>query len=295
MSPITPAGATLPGVTHHLADVNGTRLHYVRAGTTGSPILLVHGWPETWWAFRKLIPLLAETHQVFALDLRGFGDSSNDDTEYGEEVTAEDLHQLVRHIGSGPVHLLCQDISGGASFRFAALHPEDVISFTGVETTVAGFGFEAFTDVSNGGSWHVGFLAAPGIPDMLLRGHEREFLTGWAFPMMNGTEGAITERDVDEFVRTYGRPNGWRGTQAIYHSLVSGQEATRALAASHPLTVPVLTVDTGHPATENTFRRLSAGEVTAVRLPGVGHLVAQESPDALAAAVLEFTRKIDES
>ena len=76
MPVIDPVGATVPGVTHHLADVNGTRLHYVSAGTSGSPVLLVHGWPETWWAFREVIPLLAAAHRVFAVDLRGFGDSS---------------------------------------------------------------------------------------------------------------------------------------------------------------------------------------------------------------------------
>ena|SRR5215470_4294539 len=53
MTAITPAGANIPGVTHHQADVTGTQLYYVPAGTSGSPVLLVHGWPETWWAFRK--------------------------------------------------------------------------------------------------------------------------------------------------------------------------------------------------------------------------------------------------
>ena len=48
----------------------------------GSPILLVHGFPETWWAFRKVIPLLAERHRVFAVDLRGFGDSEQADGDY---------------------------------------------------------------------------------------------------------------------------------------------------------------------------------------------------------------------
>ncbi|NEB36504.1 alpha/beta hydrolase [Streptomyces sp. SID14515] len=295
MTTITPPGATLPGVTHHLADVNGTRLHYVSAGATGSPILLVHGWPETWWAFRKLIPLLAETHQVFAPDLRGFGDSSNADTEYGEGVTAEDLHRLVEHIGAGPVHLLCQDISGGAAFRFAALHPEDVISFTGVETTLAGFGLEALADVNNFGSWHVGFLGAPGIPGMLLQGHEREFLADWAIPLMHGTDGSITEGDIDEFVRTYARPNGWRGTEGLYQALFADQGATRALAESHPIAVPVLTVDgANHPFTENTFRQVVTGEITAVHLDGVGHSVAQEAPEALAATIMDFTRRIDD-
>ncbi|MER7722937.1 alpha/beta hydrolase [Streptomyces sp. NPDC096323] len=295
MPTITPSGATVPGVTHHLADVNGTRLHYVSAGTHGSPVLLVHGWPETWWAFRKLIPLLARAHRVFALDLRGFGDSSNADTEYGEAVAAEDLHHLVQHIGAGPVHLLCQDISGGTGFRFAATHPEDVVSFTGVETALAGFGFEALADVNNHGSWHVGFLGAPGIPGMLLPGHERALLADWAFPLMNGTAGSIDESDIDEFVRSYARPNAWRGTEGLYRGVFTDGAATRALAASHPITVPVLTVEgAGHgKITETTFRQVSAGEVTAVQLEGVGHLIAQEAPEALAATFLEFTGEVD--
>src|SRR5512145_2710234 len=74
---VTPPGLTLPGITHYRAEVNGTRLHYISAGTSGSPIILVHGFPETWWTFHKLIPLLAESHRVFAVDLRGFGDSDN--------------------------------------------------------------------------------------------------------------------------------------------------------------------------------------------------------------------------
>jgi pimeloyl-ACP methyl ester carboxylesterase len=291
----TPFGATLPGVTHHLADINGTQLHYVSAGTHGSPILLVHGWPETWWAFRKLIPLLARTHRVFALDLRGFGDSGNADTEYGEAVAAEDLHHLAEHIGVGPVHLLCQDISGGTGFRFAATRPEDVISFIGVETALAGFGFEALADVNNHGSWHVGFLGAPGMAGMLLPGHERELLADWAFPLMNKTEGAIGESDVDEFVRTYARSYAWRGTEGLYRGLFSDEGATKALAESHPIAVPVLTVEgSGHGSiTEATFRQVAAGEVTAVHLEEVGHLIAQEAPEALAAAILEFTERID--
>jgi pimeloyl-ACP methyl ester carboxylesterase len=59
-------------VTHHCLDLNGTELHYVSAGETGSPVLLVHGFPESWWTFHKLIPLLANDHRVFAVDLRGF-------------------------------------------------------------------------------------------------------------------------------------------------------------------------------------------------------------------------------
>lgn len=292
MPTISPAGATIPGVTHHLTDVNGAQLHYVSAGSTGSPILLVHGWPETWWAFRKLIPLLAGTHRVFAVDLRGFGDSSHADGEYDAATSAEDLAELVDHLGVGPVHLLCQDISGGLGFRFAATHPEDIRSFIAVETTLAGFGLERLADVNHGGSWYVGFLGAPGIPELLLAGHERELLTTWAYPLFTAVAGSVTDADIDEFTRTYAGPHGWRGTAGLYQSIFSDGGDTKALAETQPLAMPVLTVEAVSPVTEQTFRRVASGEVTAVRLERVGHLVAQEAPSALSAAVLDFVDRV---
>ncbi|WP_329058070.1 alpha/beta fold hydrolase [Amycolatopsis sp. NBC_01480] len=289
-----PAGMTIPGVTHHLADINGARLHHVAAGVSGSPILLLHGWPETWWAFRKLIPILARVHRVIAVDLRGFGDSSTEEGDYSESASAEDLHQLVEHIDLGAVHVACQDISGGVGFHFAATHPEDVLSFTGIETTLAGFGLEALADVNNGGSWHNGFLGAPGIPEMLIPGHEREFIEGWAYPMMTGVQGAITQVDFDEFLRTYKRPDGWRGTTGLYQAIFSDGGRTRALAETRPLDVPVLSVDgVNAPITEQTLRQLTTREITSAHVEGVGHLIAQESPQALAEILLDFIAQVD--
>ena len=116
------------------------------------------------------------------------------------------MHHLVEHLGAGPVHVLCQDISGGPGFRFAATHPADVLSFTAVEAALAGYGLELLADVAHGGSWHVGFLAAPGIPELLLPGRERQLLADWAYPMMTAVKDAITDGDIDEFTRTYARP-----------------------------------------------------------------------------------------
>src|SRR6202795_2528838 len=131
---VMPTGPALPGITHHCAEVNGTKLHYVAAGTSGSPILLVHGFPETWWIFRKLIPLLAASHRIFAVDLRGFGDSANEPGEYDSKTSAEDLHLLIEQLNVGPVHLTGQDISGATVFRLATTHQDDVPSLTAIET-----------------------------------------------------------------------------------------------------------------------------------------------------------------
>jgi len=226
------------------------------------------------------------------VDLRGFGDSGTDAESYDEGTFVEDLHRLIEQLGLGPVHLLCQDISGGIGFRLAATHPGDTLSFTGVETALAGFGLEMLADVLHGGSWHLGFLGTPGIASMLVPGHERE-ITDWAYSVMTGSAGSDASV-VDEVVRTYARPDAWRGTEGIYRHLFVDDGATRARAEEHPLQVPVLAVDgVNHPFTASTLRQVAAGHFEAVRIDDVGHLVAQEAPWALADVVLQFARQVE--
>jgi pimeloyl-ACP methyl ester carboxylesterase len=295
MSVTTPS-PSVPGVTHHTAQVEGAELHYVSAGTAGSPILLVHGFPESWWVFHRLIPLLAQRHRVFAVDLRGFGDSSVASADHDSATAAADLHGLVQHLGVGPVHLTGQDISGATVFRLAATHPEDVRSLTAVEMGLPGFGLESLADVTHSGSWHIGVLAEPGIPELVLAGRERELLGGWAFPAMTADPGSVTDADVDELARTYARPGGWRGATGLYRSMLTEGDAVRTLAESSPLTMPVLAVGAGGGSfTEQTVRQVTAGPVRAVQLDGVGHYAALEAPAALAAAILEFVADVDDA
>jgi|ERR1700722_5472850 len=292
----TSTSATIPGITHHTTHVNGTTIHYVSAGSHGSPILLVHGFPETWWTFHKLIPLLAENHRVFALDLRGFGDSSKSNAEgnFDSATSAEDLHLLIGLLEVGPVHVTGQDISGTAVFRLAATHPEVVLSFTAIEMGLPGFGLEALGDITHGGSWHIGVMAAPGIPEMLLVGHEREFLGAWAFPTMTAVQSSITDIDIDEFVRTYSRPDGWRGAIGLYQSMLTEGDSIKALADKKPLTMPVLAIGAGGgPLTAKTASKITSGTVKSVQLEGVGHYAAMEAPEALSIAILDFLETID--
>ncbi len=291
---MTLTSTALAGITHHTAAVNGTELHYVSAGTTGSPVLLVHGFPESWWAFRRLIPLLAERHRVFAVDLRGFGDSQVSQEDHDSATAAEDLRQLITQLGAGPVHLTGQDISGGTVFRLAATWPEGIRSFTAIEMGLAGFGLEGLADVTHGGSWHIGVLAAPGIPELLFTGRERELLGTWAFPSMTAVAGSVSADDIDEFARTYARPGGWRGAAGLYRSMLSEGEEIRSLAAARPLTMPVLAVGAaGGPFTAATVRQVTAGPVESVQLDGVGHYAAQEAPEALSRVLLDFLDGVD--
>jgi len=285
-------GATIPDVAHHRIGLNGTELHYVSAGVAGSPVLLVHGFPETWWVFRKLIPLLSEDHRVFAVDLRGFGDSANATEDNDSAVSAEDLSELIARLNIGPVHLTGQDISGPTTYCIAASHPELVRSYTAIETGLPGFGLEMLADVTHGGAWHIGVLAARGIPEMLLSGRERAFLTEYAIPSLCATPDAFTEADVDELVRSYSRPDGFGGAIGLYRSMLREGDEIRKLA-TRKLDMPVLAIGGGSGGfTLATLRQVST-DVSAVSLDGIGHYVAMEAPDRLADALLTFYRKID--
>jgi pimeloyl-ACP methyl ester carboxylesterase len=287
-------GRTISEVEHHQIEINGIDLHYVSAGSSGSPVLLVHGFPETWWSFHKLIPLLATKHRVFAVDLRGFGDSSNGESIYDSTAVAEDLHQLVAKLNLGPVHVTAQDISGASVFRLAAMHPENLLSFTAIEMGLPGFGLEGFADVTHGGVWYIGLLAAADVPEMLLAGREHKFLTKIAFPAMCAIPDAVNESDIDEFVRSYSRADGWRGASGLYQSTLKEGSEIKSLAETHRLTMPRLAIGAGGGTfTANTMMAATGTDISSVMLDGVGHYAALEAPERLSSALLNFWGNID--
>jgi pimeloyl-ACP methyl ester carboxylesterase len=288
----SPRGATVPGVVHHRVRLNGTELHYVSAGNAGPPVVLVHGFPETWWAFHKLIPLLSAHHRVFAPDLRGFGDSAIATGRYDSATAAEDLGALIAGLDLGPVHLTGQDISGSPTFRLAATRPDLVASYAAIETGLPGYGVERLADVTHGGAWHIGVLAAPGIPAMLLAGRERTFLADYAVPSLCATPDAFTEQDIDELARAYTRTGASDGASGLYRSMLREGAEIRELAA-RKLATPVLAVGGRSAAfTQATMRQVSENTSTAT-IDGIGHYVAMEAPERLADVLRAFYRTID--
>jgi pimeloyl-ACP methyl ester carboxylesterase len=291
--PDTAPGASIPEVTHHHLAIKGSDVHYVSAGSNGSPILLVHGFPETWWTFHKLIPPLAATHRVIAVDLPGFGDSGNEPGQYTSRSMAETLGSLIEELQLDAVHLTGQDISGPTTFQLAATRPELIRSFAAIETGLPGFGLETLADVTHGGAWHIGVLAAPGIPEMLLAGREREFLADYAYPSMCATADAITESDIHEFTRTFARARGFQGAIGLYRSMLQEGEQIQKLATQHKLQMPVLAVGAGGgDFTHHTMSQV-ADQISAAKLENVGHYVAMEAPDTLAQALLGFYRTVE--
>jgi pimeloyl-ACP methyl ester carboxylesterase len=125
-----PAGTTNAALVRSLkgfqsgdAEVNGVHLHYV-AGGTGTPLILLPGWPETWWQYHKIMPSLARHFHVVSVDIRGMGLSSKPVDGYDKKTMAKDIYELVRHLGYDKVDIAGHDIGSMVAFAYAAQFPQ---------------------------------------------------------------------------------------------------------------------------------------------------------------------------
>ncbi|MFJ2261523.1 alpha/beta fold hydrolase [Streptomyces sp. NPDC087844] len=279
---------------HDYAHVNGVRLHYVIGGpdpkNSAGLVVLLHGWPQTWHEWRKIMPALAEKYTVVAPDIRGTGDSDKPLTGYDAGTLADDTYQLVRHLGFDSAHIVAYDVSGRSGYAYAVEHPEALDKLVFMETLIPGFGLEAAMDVANGGSYHFGFHATVDLAEALVRGKERFYITTLMRSWLHD-KAAMTEGDFDEFIRCYSGPGGLRGGFSHYRAFLSDPEPNRRRAAKGKLTVPVLALyggSGGHAPTLPRDLTALAENVEGEGVPGAGHLIAEERPDYLAARLLDF-------
>jgi pimeloyl-ACP methyl ester carboxylesterase/quinol monooxygenase YgiN len=280
-----PPAAPPPGFTSERRLVNDVRMHYVIGGS-GTPVVLLHGFPNTWYAWRDVMPRLAERHTVIAVDLRGLGDSDPGTQPNDVPTGAGDLHGLVAELGLGPVLLAGQDWGGSTAFAFAAAHPDEVRRLAVIEATPAG----PWTKLGSGrsGLWFAGFHQIPDLPERMVAGRERTYLD-WFFRAFSATPRVPTPAAADEYVRCYARPGAMASAFARYRG--TGREIehnTKHL--SRPLDLPVLGVGGGRlfgaAVAENL--RHGASNVRQEVFADCGHYVSEERPAELAGLLLSF-------
>ena len=269
---------------HHAALANGVRIHYVRAGQ-GDPVVLLHGFPQTWYMWRKIIPALAERYTVIAPDLRGFGESSKPIGGYDKRTVAEDIYQLVRGLGFEKIFLVGHDLGGPAAYAYACAHPEDVrrLVILDVEITIdRATAAEYFTRL-----FHLSFHAEPDIAVALVAGRERVYLTHFYRKCYN--PGAFSHADIDEYIAAFSAPGALRASMAHYGAIWTDLKHNIENAKTL-LEMPVLALGGEMSFGERTVSsaRKIAKDVRGRSLPRCAHWVAEEEPEALLAELLTF-------
>ena len=274
--------------THHTVVVNGVRLHYVMGGS-GEPVVLLHGFPSTWYEWHKIMPKLAEQYTVIAPDLRGLGDSERPASGYDKKTLAEDIHQLVRALGYDKVKLVVHDWGNSVGYFYASAYPDEIERIAFLDALIPGLGYEVALDASHGPKfWFTPFSMVPDIPEALVAGRERIYLD-YFYKELAYDPTAISEEDLVEYLRTYTAPGALRAAFGYYRTFFQDMEQAREYA-KNKLKMPVLALGGSALLGENmlnAFKPLGE-DVRGGVIERAGHFIPEEQPEQLLDWLLPF-------
>jgi pimeloyl-ACP methyl ester carboxylesterase len=219
--------------SHHMASVNGIQMHYVIGGQ-GPPVVLLHGFPQSWYGWRHIMPALAKNYTVIVPDLRGFGDSSKPDTGYDGKTTSEDICHLVSQLGFNKILLVAHDVGSQTAYSYAADHPSNVSNLV-----IMDFPFPGFLPASFGqnGPWWFAFSQVPDLLELLIHGKEKEYIS-WFFKELAYNPSVMADGDIDVYSSHISGPGGLKG--ALDHFRAFPIDALQNKeSATHKITMPV--------------------------------------------------------
>lgn len=276
-------------VEHHIDRVGSVTLHYVTVGS-GTPLVLLHGWPQTWRAWEKVIPLLSGKFQLVIPDLRGLGESSIPEGGYDKRSVAHDIHELmIAKLGHAKFALAGHDWGGGVAFSLALHFPHSVNRLAILDVAIPGDGS---TNISQGGKrWHHAFHQTAGLPEKLVTGREDIYL-GWFFDNYGATADVIGEEERAHYIESYSRPGRLAAGFAYYRALSQDIAHNTELLAKGKLTMPVLALGGGSSwgrgsEVKESLQRV-ATNVEGHVIADCGHWMPEEKPTEVAAHLNRF-------
>ena len=275
--------------SHHMASVNGTQIHYV-VGGHGDPIVLLHGWPETWYSWHLVMPALAKNYTVIAPDLPGLGDSSKPLTGYDGKTVAAIMHQLVNQLGFKSIFLVGHDIGTQVAYSYAAAHPTEVRKLIMMELTIPGFAPAGRMPL-----WWAVFHQTPDVSEALVEGKESMYLS-WFFHNLVFNPAAIKQTDINEYVSHYSAPGGMHAGFEYYRAFP--QDAIQNINYSKAkLAMPVLALGGGYIPTFGGNitmptiiygMKILAQNVQGITVPNSGHYIPEEQPKFVIDQLFKF-------
>ncbi|GAA1971758.1 alpha/beta hydrolase [Catenulispora subtropica] len=283
-------GTPLPGFHDGYASDDGIRIHYVTGGH-GPALVLLHGWPETWYAWSGLMPSLARDHTVIAIDLRGLGDSqpaSSGAGSYEALTLADDVHAVVRHLGFTTAQVAGHDWGGAVALAYAVEYRTEVTELAVLEAPPTA-DYLNLVRQRPGVLWWDWFVNGPqaGVAEQLVDHDPRVFYTSIY-------RGALPAATVDRYLASYGRPANTHAGFEYFRQQDQGEPAVdQLIARDGKLTIPVLGVggqNSMGAQIGQDLPRVAEHSSTAV-VPGADHWVMEEQPAFVLQLLNSFFRR----
>ncbi len=286
-APILPAGFA-DTFTSRYVDTGDVRLHAVIGGD-GPPLLLVHGWPETWYAWRLVMPALARDFEVIAVDQRGIGLSDKPAAGYDTGTLAADLVELMDALGHERFSVVGHDTGFAIGYALAADYPERVERIALAEIpgppNSAASPPAFLPDPLNNKLWHIPFNRVENLPEQLIAGRE-DIYFGYEFAVQGGN---VPDDAIAYYVGMLSNPESLHGSLGWYRAF-GATLAQNDERAKTPLTMPVLAIGGERSYGDHVEHAMHAlaADVQGVVIPGAGHWVAEEAPEQLLDALSGF-------
>ena len=276
---------------HRRCTAREIDLHYVEGGS-GEPVLLVPGWPQSWYAWRYAMPALADTFRVIAIDPPGLGESGRP-AAYDTASIAAYIDAFLDALKLDHVHFIGHDIGAWIGYAYAARHAQRVRRLALIDAAIPGIApadAYALTPERINKTWHFYFNALPGLPEALVAGRERIFLE-WLFGARSTNKRAIDEAAIAEYTRVYSAPGAMHSGFQYYRAIFDSIAQNRKTAAAK-LSMPVMAIGGAQwlgPMMQKMVEPVAAN-LRAEIVPGSGHFVPEENPAAITRLLQEFLR-----
>lgn len=288
----------LAGFTHRWVDAGGVRLHAVEGGQPDGPaVVLLAGFPQTWWAWHKVMPNLAGRFRVIAIDLPGQGHSERPDISYDTHTVAAHVHAAVKALGVWTYWLVAHDIGAWVAFSLALKYRSRLRGLALLDAGIPGVTLpDAIpTDPEQAWkTWHFAFHLVPDLPETLLAGREREYV-GWFLKAKTLSSDTFDHAEIERYAASVAADGGLRASLGYYRYAARSARKNLEELEQQRLRVPALGISSSHGSIPDMAASIRpwADHATGVVVPEAGHFIPDEQPDAVAAALTDFITEDD--
>lgn len=291
--------AFIEGFTARDFDVAHARIH-AEIGGSGPPLLLLHGYPETHVAWHKIAPTLAQHFSVVAPDLRGYGDSTGprgdaEHTHYSKRAMAQDMLEVMHALGHTRFAILGHDRGARVGYRLCLDHPEAALAFSSLTVIPTEEMWKRANMAFGMKAYHWYLFAQPGELPARVLAADPAFFLDYTLPRMVERQGSLTPEVLAECHRAIAK-------ESVQHAMIEDYRAGATTDIAHDredqaqgrrVACPVQILWSASSRASPT--PLEVWRDWAVQAEGqtidCGHMMAEEAPDEVLAAVLPFLLK----